>query len=144
MQNQSMFLGRWYKDGDIICRQGELGDCMYILQQGQVELMGRDGSREYCLTVLQEGQFWGEGALIERDHRRTATARAIGSVCVLTVEKRMFLSRMHEDPSFVLKIMQNMLRRIHELEGALVRVAGSTQVQEAPGAAANAVGQGTK
>jgi len=120
---QSAMLGRWLKDGQIICRQGELGDCLYIVERGQVELMRREGSSEFCLRVLEAGDIWGEGGLLERDHMRTATARAIGDVCVLTIEKRMFLDRVHEDPSFALKIMRKMSRRIRELEGALMRTA---------------------
>jgi CRP/FNR family transcriptional regulator, cyclic AMP receptor protein len=130
---QSAALGRWLKDGQIICRQGELGDCLYIIEAGQVELMRRDGSTEFCLRVLEAGDIWGEGGLLERDHMRTATARAIGEVCVLTIEKRMFLDRIHEDPSFALKIMRKMSRRIRELEDALVRTAGplATELQGA-------------
>lgn len=129
MVQQSMFVGRWYKDGDIICREGELGDCMYVVQEGQVELMRRNGSREYCLALLAAGEFWGEGALIEREHRRTATGRAVGSVCILSVEKRMFLARMHEDPSFVLKVMRKMSNRIRDLETALVKTAAGAPPQ---------------
>jgi CRP/FNR family cyclic AMP-dependent transcriptional regulator len=131
---QSGMLGRWFKDGQVICRQGELGDYLYIIEQGQVELMRRDGSVEFCLRVLEAGDIWGEDGLLERDHVRTATARAIGDVCVLTIEKRMFLDRIHEDPSYVLKIMRKMSRRIRELEDALVHTAGplTTDLQVVP------------
>jgi CRP-like cAMP-binding protein len=61
--------------------------------------------------------------LLERDHRRSVTARAIGDTCVLTIEKRMFLDRMQEDPSLVLRIMRKMSRRIKELEDALIHTA---------------------
>jgi CRP-like cAMP-binding protein len=121
---QSAVLGRWFKDGQVIYRQGELGDCLYVLGKGQVELMRRDGSVELCLRVLKEGDMWGEGGLLHRDHVRATTARAIGDVCVMTIDKRMFLDRVHEDPSFVLKIMRQMSRRIGELEDTLVRSAG--------------------
>ncbi len=141
---QSTFVGRWYKDGEIICRQGELGDCMFVVEQGQVELMRRDASREYCLGVVQAGEFWGEGGLLERDHLRTATARAIGQVCILSIEKRMFLTRIHEDPSFVLKVMRKMSRRIHELEDALVRTAGTTLAEGAAATGASAGGTTAK
>jgi len=121
----STVLGRWYKDGEIICRQGERGDCMYFVQEGEVELMRREGGSEFCLGVLKAKDFWGEAGLLERDHLRTATARAIGDTSILSVEKRMFLSRIQEDPSFVLKVMRKMSQRIHELETALVRTASS-------------------
>jgi CRP-like cAMP-binding protein len=126
---QSAVLGRWFKDGQVIYRQGELGDCLYVLGKGRVELMRRDGSVELCLRVLNEGDMWGEGGLLHRDHQRTTTARAIGDVCVMTIDKRMFLDRVHEDPSFVLKIMRQMSRRIGELEDALVRNAGPVTIE---------------
>lgn len=129
---QSAELGRWFKDGQVICRQGQLGDCLYIIGQGQVELIRRDGSFEFCLRVLEAGDFWGESGLLERDHVRSATARAIGDVCVLTVEKKIFLERIHEDPSFALKIMRKMSRRIRELEDALVRTGGSLATELQP------------
>ena len=138
---QSAELGRWFKDGQVICRQGELGDCLYLIGKGQVELMRRDGSTEFCLRVLEAGDIWGEAGLFERDHVRSATARAIGDVCVLTVEKRMFLKRIHEDPSFVLKIMRKMSRRIRALEDALVRTGGPLATELQPGACpANKIG----
>jgi CRP-like cAMP-binding protein len=127
---QSMYLGRWYKDGDAICRQGELGDCMYVIQEGKVRLMSRSGTSEYCLGELQTGEFWGEGGLFEKDYARNSTARAIGDVCILSIEKRMFMSRINEDPSFVLKILRKMSRRITELEAALVR-GSEAQAQKA-------------
>ncbi len=120
---ESTVLGRWFKDGEIICRQGELTDCLYVVERGQVELMRRQGNKEFCIRLLTEGDAWGEDGLLRRNHTRDTTARAIGEVCVLTLEKRMFLDRLQEDPSFVLKIMRKMSRRIRELEDALVRTA---------------------
>ena len=120
---ESAMIGRWYKDGEVISRQGELGDCMYVIEFGQVELMRRDGSREFCLALLEAGDFWGQDGLLEKDHVRSATARAIGRTAILSIEKRMFLSRIHEDPSFVLKVMKKMSKRIKVLEQALMKTA---------------------
>lgn len=30
-------LGRFYADGDFIVHQGEVGDCMYVVQDGEIE-----------------------------------------------------------------------------------------------------------
>lgn len=124
-------IGRWFKDGEVICRQGEIGDSMYLVQNGRVELIHRDGSHEFCVGVLEAGQFWGEDALLERDYVRNATARALGEACLLSIERRMFLHRVHEDPSFVLKVMQQMSRRAHGLQAALIRSANTAAVMEA-------------
>ena len=38
-------LGKVYKDGEVSMRQGETGDRMYVIQEGQVEILQeKDGS----------------------------------------------------------------------------------------------------
>ncbi len=122
---KSSVLGGVYHDAEVICRQGELGECMYVVQDGQVELMRRDGDKEFCLGVLRAGDFWGEAGLLDREHIRTATARAIGDTCVLSIEKRMFLAHIREDPLFAIKLMRRLSQRIHELESTLVSTVGT-------------------
>jgi CRP/FNR family cyclic AMP-dependent transcriptional regulator len=117
----SNMMGLMYRDGHAIVRQGELGDCMYVIQEGQVEVICRKGEKEFCLGVLGAGDFFGETALIEQEVR-PATVRALGMVIVVRVEKRMFLQRVHEDASFAFRIIKKMARQIRDLENALVRV----------------------
>ena len=113
-------MGLMFRDGHAIVRQGELGDCMYVIQEGQVEVIYRKGDKEFCLGVLGPGEFFGEMALIDQEVR-PATVRALGAVMVLRVEKRAFLQRVHEDASFAFRIIKKMARQIRELEAALVR-----------------------
>lgn len=119
----SVALGRLYRDGEVIVRQGELGDCMYVIEHGHVEILRREGDQEYCLAVLDPGDFFGERAVFEKDARATATARSLGGAVVLKVERRAFLQRVHEDPSFVFTLLRKMSRRIQHLEDMLMRVA---------------------
>ena len=116
----SQTLGKLYRDGEIIVRQGEAGDCMYVIQSGEVEVLRRDNNQEYCLATLRAGDFFGEMALFEREER-SATVRALGDVWVLTLEKKSFLRRIHEDPSLVFRILEQMSHRIRALNKALVR-----------------------
>jgi CRP/FNR family transcriptional regulator, cyclic AMP receptor protein len=115
-------LGKHYCDGEVIVRQGELGDCMYVIQEGEVELIQRHGDKEFCLGMLKPGDFFGEMALLEKEVR-PATVRAVGNTYVLSLEKRTFLHRMHEDASFAFRIIKKMAHRIRQLENALVRTA---------------------
>jgi CRP-like cAMP-binding protein len=124
---RSGVLGKMYRDGDVICRQGEMGDCMYIVEFGKVELLQRRGEDEFCLGVLDIGDFFGESALFERDVR-SATARAVGEACVLRLEKKAFMERAHEDASFVLPIMEKLIKRVRQLEAALVRMGESARI----------------
>lgn len=107
-------LGKVYQDGEIIIRQGEVGNCMYVIQEGKVEVLIEDSGQEVQLAVRNEGEFFGEMAIFERDVR-SATIRALGQVRVLTIDKKNFLRRIHQDPSLAFRIVETMSSRIREL-----------------------------
>jgi CRP-like cAMP-binding protein len=117
------FLGRAYQDGQVIVRQGEVGDCMYVIQEGQVEVVADEDGTEVRLAVLGERDFFGEMAIFEREVR-IATVRALGPVRVLTVDRKTFLRRIHKDPSLAYHVVQTMSRRIRELDAEVARLRG--------------------
>ena len=111
-------LGKLLQDGEVIVRQGEVGNCMYVIQQGQVEVLLKKGDADVCVAVLGEGDFFGEMALLDQEVR-SATVRARGEVRILTLEKRTFLRRIHEDPSLAFRMMEKMSRRVRKLNDSL-------------------------
>ncbi len=123
----AVLLGKHYCDGEMICHQNELGNCMYIVQFGTIELLRRDGENEFCVGEVSTGESFGEAALLELE-LRPFTARAVGEAVVLSVDRRAFLSRIHEDASFALNIIRKMSRRIRDLESSLIRSTDLSQV----------------
>ena len=117
-------LGKLYQDGDTIVRQGEPGDCMYVVQSGKVEVIQEREGQETCLAELGEADFFGEMALFDKSVR-SATVRAIGETRVLTVDRKLLLRKIHEDPSLAFRIMQKMSGRVRELNQELTRAVGS-------------------
>lgn len=125
-------LGKIYKNGEIIVRQGDMEDCMYVVQQGKVEVVQEASGGEVHLAVLDEGEFFGEMALFERECR-VATVRALGEAEVLTVDKKVFLKRVHEDPAIAYRILQKMSHRIRVANAQLARMkAGATSSLPSP------------
>ena len=118
----SFAVGKLYQDGDIIIRQGELGNCMFIVQEGRVEMLHRLRSSEFCLGVLEAGDFFEPLGVLGHEVR-SCTVRAVGPARVLSLEKRTFIQRMHEDASFVFKIVRRLALRNKQLEEMLVRTA---------------------
>jgi CRP-like cAMP-binding protein len=116
-------LGTVYQDGQVIVRQGEVGDCMYVIQEGQVEVVTDEDGTEVRLAVLGERDFFGEMAIFGREVRM-ATVRALGPVRVLTVDKKTFLRRIHKDPSLAYHIVQTLSQRIRELDAEVARLRG--------------------
>ena len=117
---EATYLGKVYEDSEIVVKQGEVADCIYIILGGQVEVIYEKDGKEIQLTKLGLGDFIGEMAIIE-PHTRSATVRALGQVRLLTIDKKTFLRRMHEDPSMCLNIVRQMSKRIRELGDDLVR-----------------------
>lgn len=111
-------LGKPLQDGEVIVRQGEVGNCMYVIQQGQVEVLLKKGDADVCVAVLGEGDFFGEMALFDQEVR-SATVRARGEARILTLEKRTFLRRIHEDPSLAFRMLEKMSRRVRKLNDSL-------------------------
>jgi CRP/FNR family transcriptional regulator len=115
-------LGKVYKDGEEIICEGEDGNCMFVIQEGEVEvIMQGDEDQEIRLGVRGEGEFFGEMAIFDRDVR-SATVRALGDARVLTVDKKNFMRRVHEDPSLAFRLVETMSRRIRELGDEVARL----------------------
>jgi CRP/FNR family cyclic AMP-dependent transcriptional regulator len=119
-------LGQVFKDGEVIVRRGDEGDCMYVIQQGRVEVIAEEGGREVRLRLLESGDFFGEMAIFERK-RRSATVRALGEVRVLSVDRKNFLRRIHEDPSLAFRIVQTMSQRMRGLIDEVLRLSAQTK-----------------
>lgn len=114
-------LGKIYQDSELIIKQGEQGDCMFVIQEGLVEVVKELDSGEVLLALRGSGEFFGEMAIFEREVR-SATVRALGEARVLTIDKRNLLRLIHENPSMALHLVQFMSARIRELSDELARI----------------------
>ena len=115
-------LGRTYHKGEVIIRQGEKGENMYVLQSGQVEVIRENPDKngeKLSTKVLGEGSFFGMVPLFERRDGAAivrSTVRALGDVQVVTVDRKTLFRKINEDPSIAYQILETMSRRITELE----------------------------
>jgi len=114
-------LGKVYHDREVIVRQGEAGDGLFVIQAGQLEILSENHGRETRLRVAGEGELIGEMAVFEREVR-SATVRALGEARVLTIDRRNFLRRINEDPSLAFRLVEAMSHRIRELGAEVVRL----------------------
>jgi CRP/FNR family cyclic AMP-dependent transcriptional regulator len=123
---QTGALGKAYNDREAIVREGEEGDRMFIVQSGRVEVTRGGDGQEIRLAVLEEGDIFGEMALFDREVR-SATVRALGEARVLSVDKKGFLRRVHEDPSLAFRILQRMSARVRDLDAQLAQLKARRQ-----------------
>jgi NADH dehydrogenase len=79
-----------FEAGEVIVRQGDPGDLMYIMIDGQVDVVQQQAEGgERVVATLTKGAWFGEMALFTEEPR-SATVRTRTSVTVLAVDRRTF------------------------------------------------------
>jgi len=106
-------LGFLYIDGEVIIRQGTVGNCLYVIQEGKVEVIDETEGYEKRVAVLGESEFFGEMGLFENDVR-SCTVRALGDAKILTIDKKNFYKSIEKDPSIAYRLLEKMSKRLRE------------------------------
>jgi hypothetical protein len=88
---------RQFEPGEILVHQGDVGDEMYFLTKGQAEVLC--GNAPQPLTILREGSFFGELAILW-DAPRAATVRTLSDVEVYALSRDGVLQLAHAHPDF--------------------------------------------
>jgi CRP/FNR family cyclic AMP-dependent transcriptional regulator len=114
-------LGKTYMPGDIIVTQGDIGDCMYVIQEGEAEVLRDEDGVPVVVDTMKAGDLFGEMAILEHTVR-SATVRARSAVRALTIDRRTFLRRIQEDPSLAMNVLDNMCRRVRHLDATVAHL----------------------
>jgi CRP/FNR family transcriptional regulator, cyclic AMP receptor protein len=96
--------------GELIIREGQPGEVMYVVQEGEVELL-RQG---HLLETVGPGGILAELALIEPTAHR-ATARARTDCKLIPINQTRFKVQVHHYPYFALQVMQVMAKRLRQM-----------------------------
>jgi len=73
--------------GHVIFHAGDIGDAMYFLCSGKIEVQTRKGQ---LVSILRSGDFFGEGSLLDGDHKRFTTAKCATPVDVIKIKRSEF------------------------------------------------------
>lgn len=97
-----------YAAGEIIFAQGDTdNDCMYVVEQGQVEI----ANHKKFLELIDAGGFFGEMALVN-NKPRSASATAKTDCVIVKVNEGDFYFLIQHSPHFVLQMMQVLSERV--------------------------------
>lgn len=95
----------------IIFNEGDTGDCAYIIEKGRVLVYITKDKEEIPLTILGEGEIFGEMALID-NQSRSASVRALEEVRLAIVTKQQVLERISTADKVVQLLVRVLLKRL--------------------------------
>jgi len=78
-----------FESGEEIFHQGDVGDYLYIIVKGKVDVLQEKDGKENAIAELGEGEFFGEMSLLN-ERARTATIKCKEPVDVLAIRKQDF------------------------------------------------------
>ena len=112
-----------YGAGEVIFKQGDLGTDMFIIQDGEVEIVKHIGDESHHLSHLEKGDFFGEMALLE-NAPRTADAIAKSDVRVLAINGSRFDEMLRRNPEIAVRIIRKYSKRLREANLLLETLVG--------------------
>jgi small-conductance mechanosensitive channel len=115
--------------GEIIVREGDAGNSLYIIRSGEVEVVAHtNGAHEVHIRYLRQPTFFGEMALMTGEPR-TATIRARTDAELLELSREGFLELFKSHPEAATKMSEIIALRMSETRGL---VAAANNLPEHP------------
>ena len=102
---------RDFQAGIVLFEEGQPGQDMYVVLQGQVEIRRKVGETEHVLAVLMPGDFFGEMAILNQRPRSATAVTRIDSR-LLVIEGRMFEAMLRARPEIALRIIKALAMRL--------------------------------
>ena len=107
-------IARHYESGKFIFLEDSEGEQCFFVVQGSVKVtrLSKDG-REVILSMLNEGEFFGEMALLDGESR-SANVIALEETEVLTLNREDFLVVLHDYPQIAIQLLKEMADRLRK------------------------------
>lgn len=108
--------------GDLVMEEGTVGDGLYVLLSGELEVTKKESGVDVVLAVYGPGVFFGEMSLVE-GVPRTASIRAVSDSVLLVIPPEEFGFMLRSSPDAALTIVRTVLNRLRSTEASMVQQA---------------------
>jgi signal transduction histidine kinase len=112
---QNVGCEKLYTDAQFIFKEGDPGDGLYLVQQGQVRISARIGNANNTrpLALIEPGDFFGEMAVLDNEPR-SANAIAVGQTKLLFLPRDDVLAFLERSPLATLNLVREFSRRMRD------------------------------
>src|SRR5262249_44033539 len=101
------------KKGEVLFREGDPGETLYVVMSGLVRLYKRENGRDLDIAVAGEGQYFGEMSLID-GAARSAAALAVEDAELLLVGRGEYLGLLGKCPRMLDSVLLRLTRCLRE------------------------------
>ncbi|XP_076165320.1 uncharacterized protein LOC143145643 isoform X1 [Ptiloglossa arizonensis] len=127
-----------FSPGDYICRKGEVGKEMYIVNRGRLQVVADNGKT--VLATLKAGSYFGEISILnmgtagkECGNRRTASVRSVGYSDLFVLSKKDMWDVLKEYPAARIRLEAIAVKRLEKYKRAPLEKAAMGRCQSTPG-----------
>ena len=119
-KDEEKYTRRVFPQGTVILKEGEMGDSVFIIVEGKVEIRMGGEDAPKTLATRSRGDVIGELALFD-DHPHMASAVAIEETVVTTMTKKEFQRRVEEMDPAMRGIVMLLVKRTREMADDLLK-----------------------
>ncbi len=112
-------IGKTYQKGEVVFRQGDRGDTMFVVHTGAVEIVREKGGASSVINKLGPGEFFGEMALVDLEPR-SATVVAAERSLLVPITRDFVFKHTQKDTKFIFSILESLCHRL-EATNKLIR-----------------------
>ncbi|XP_015923084.1 cyclic nucleotide-gated channel alpha-3-like [Parasteatoda tepidariorum] len=123
-----------FSPGDYICRKGEVGKEMYIVNCGRLQVVADDGRT--VLATLRAGSYFGEISILNMGtagNRRTASVRSLGYSDLFCLYKKDMWDVLKDYPAARVRLESIAVKRLHKYEKEPLRKVAMGRCRSTPG-----------
>jgi CRP-like cAMP-binding protein len=107
-----------FEPGELIVRQGDPADAVYIIIEGEAAVLTGDDGHEIELNTMGPNTLFGETGVLCQG-RRTATVRARDRVITFKISAKLFLDLVRQSPEIGMQVMTVLAQRLERLTARL-------------------------
>jgi CRP-like cAMP-binding protein len=126
---------RQYESGEVILREGDIGETAYTIDHGQVEVTKQMDGRAVHLAYIGAGDVFGEMSMID-DRPRSATITAVEPTVVLEVHREGFYDGLQSHPEVALNLLKVIFERLREAHATILQLQRGIRLPSASAPAA--------
>ena len=109
------------QQGETIFSQGQSPDALYIVKEGEVDIVMKSESGEVILATITAGNFFGELGVFD-NVPRSATARACKATTLLFLKREVVIDFLSKNPDATLRILSVIIARLRQADQLMSRL----------------------